>query len=184
MTLSSPRIALFLALLAVPSWAGKDPDPVPAKAGLAAARAAALAWAQDAVLVYIENDEDLAAGGGSPRWSYLFRSGAKKRARGYSVRDGEIVASSYLPFAFDSPPNQEGWIDSGAAERAADEKGGREYRDLHGGAPATMLLMRGAFYDKDPDLTTWTVIYRAPGAPSLFVLVDAATGKAKRSWVG
>jgi hypothetical protein len=47
-----------------------------------------------------------------------------------------------------------------------------------------MLLMRGAFSEKDPDVTTWTFVYSAPGAPSLFVVVDATDGKVQRTWRG
>lgn len=49
---------------------------------------------------------------------------------------------------------------------------------------ATMLLMRGAFSEGDPDTTSWTLVYSAPGAPSLFVVVDAAAGKVQRTWRG
>ena len=48
----------------------------------------------------------------------------------------------------------------------------------------TMLLMRGAFSGDDPDVTTWTFVYRATGAPSLFVVVDATDGKVQRTWRG
>jgi hypothetical protein len=47
-----------------------------------------------------------------------------------------------------------------------------------------MLLMRGAFQDKDPDQTTWTLIYTSPSAPSLFVVVDATAAKVRRTWRG
>jgi hypothetical protein len=47
-----------------------------------------------------------------------------------------------------------------------------------------MLLLRGAFDDADPDATTWTLVFTAPNAPSLFVMVDAADGKVRRTWRG
>jgi len=47
-----------------------------------------------------------------------------------------------------------------------------------------MLLMRGAFDDTSPDRTSWTLVYTAPHAPSLFVVVDAAEGKVRRTWRG
>ena len=46
------------------------------------------------------------------------------------------------------------------------------------------LLMRGAFSEGDPDETTWTLVYRARGVPSLFVVVSAADGKVQRTWRG
>ena len=59
-----------------------------------------------------------------------------------------------------------------------------EFREKHGGRLATMLLMRGAFHDGDPDRTTWTVVYTSPSAPSLWVVVDAADGSVRRTWRG
>jgi hypothetical protein len=47
-----------------------------------------------------------------------------------------------------------------------------------------MLLMRGAMSEGDPDTTTWTFVYSASGAPSLFVVVDATNGKVQRTWRG
>jgi hypothetical protein len=47
-----------------------------------------------------------------------------------------------------------------------------------------MLLTRGIFHDGDPNRTTWTVVYTAPGKPSLFVVVDARTGDVRRTWRG
>jgi hypothetical protein len=47
-----------------------------------------------------------------------------------------------------------------------------------------MLLSRGAFQQGAPDLTTWTIVYTSPAAPSLFVVVDAAQGRICRTWRG
>ena len=44
-----------------------------------------------------------------------------------------------------------------------------------------MFLMRGPFQDGDPDETTWTFVYASANAPSLFVVVDAAQGKVRRT---
>ena len=49
-------ILIFFAICATPIWAG-DPVPFSARAGLDVASDAALSWAPDAELVYLENDE-------------------------------------------------------------------------------------------------------------------------------
>jgi hypothetical protein len=178
--------AAVLALLCVAGpAAAKTATPVAARNGLELASAAAQSWSGDAVLVYVENDEALdAAAGTSPRWSYLFYSASHDRARVWSVRDDRIVVAEDLDIRFDAPPVAAGWLDSGAAIAAAERGAGDEVRKLNGAHLETMLLMRGAFSEGDPDATTWTLVYRAPGAPSLFVVVSAADGKVQRTWRG
>jgi len=180
-------LAFLLVLPAVgPGPTGAETEGVPfsARGGLDLAGAAARAWEADAFLVYVENDEAIGPAGRSVRWGYLFYSPARDEARAYSVRDGKIVVAADLDFQFEAPPVPASWIDSDAALAAADGKAGREYRETFGGTPITILLMRGAFHDKEPDMTTWTVIYTSSQAPSLFVMVDARTGKVKRTWSG
>ena len=170
----------------VPANAG-GATPFAARGGLELASAAAQAWSGDAALVYVENDESLNAGAGagtSTRWSYLFYSASQDRARVWSVRGGKIVVAENLDMRFDAPPVAAGWLDSGAAIAAAERSAGDALRELHGARLETMLLMRGAFSEGDPDATTWTLVYRASGAPSLFVVVSAADGKVQRTWRG
>ena len=176
-------LALAGLLLATPSGA-ESAAPFPARQGLALASTAAQAWAADAALVYLENDEALADGASSARWGYLFYSPSLERARVWSVRDGHIAVAENLDMRFDAPPVAPDWIDSGQALAAAESGGGGAFRKEFGGKLVTMLLMRGAFSEGDPDVTTWTFIYNAPGAPSLFVVVDAADGKVQRTWRG
>ena len=164
--------------------AADEPAPFVASGGLGVARGGADAWARDAVLVYLENDEDLDAEGASARWSYLFYSPALDQLRFFSVRAGNILVAENLDLEFKAPPLAAHWIDSGAARAAAEQGPGGEYCRREGGHLATMMLMRGAFQDKGPDQTTWTLVYTAPGAPSLFVVVDAAAGKVRRTWRG
>lgn len=174
---------LVAACLAAPALA-KAPTPIAARAGLELARAAAAAWAADAELVYVENDEDVNPEGAAARWGYLFVSPATGHARAWSVRDGRIAAAENVEMVFEAPPLPDGWIDSGAALAAADREAGRAFRKGAQGRLSTMLLMRGAFDESDPDRTTWTLVYTAPGAPSLWVVVDAAEGKVRRTWRG
>jgi hypothetical protein len=174
---------LLVAALAMPAIAG-DPPPFNARGGLDLAREAALGWSADAFLIYIENDEALDAKGAATRWGYLFYSPALGKARVYSVRDGKILLAEFLDVKLEAPAVAKDWIDSGAALEAAEQAAGRAFRREHDGRLSTMLLMRGAFEDERPDQTTWTLVYTAPHAPSLFVVVDASEGKVRRTWRG
>jgi len=182
--IASASLALLAALSLAPLARAADPPPVAARTGLDLAAAAARSWAADAILVYLENDDEVGPGGAATRWGYLFHSPSLEKSRGYSVREGKIAVAENLEMKFDAPPLAAGWLDSGAALAAADRNGGLAFRNEHGGRPGTMLLMRGAFHGGDPDRTTWTVIYTAPGVPSLFIVVDAADGSVRRTWRG
>lgn len=176
--------ALLVAGLAALPAAAKTPPPIAARAGLDLARAAAAAWAADAELVYVENDDDVNAEGAAARWSFLFLSRESGRARAWSVRDGRIAAAQNVEMALEALALPEGWIDSGAALAAADREAGRAFRKGSQGRLSSMLLMRGAFDEADPDRSTWTFVYTSPGAPSLWVVVDATEGKVRRTWRG
>ncbi len=172
-----------LLVSAAPARAA-DATPFPARTGLTLASASAEAWSADAVLVYVENDDALESSGTSARWGYLFYSPSLDQARVWSVRDGRIATAENLDMRFDAPPVASEWLDSSAALAAADEAAGQAFKKTAGGRLVTMLLMRGAFSEGDPDTTTWTFVYSAPGAPSLFVVVDATDGKVQRTWRG
>ncbi len=182
------RLALGIALAAmspaspVPA-ADEAPAAFAALAGLDLAREAARTWAADAELVYVESDEALTGDGNAVRWGYLFRSRARDASRGYSVRGGRISEASDLDFDFEAPPIAGPWIDSGKALAAADGAAA-DYCRRHGGRLATMLLVRGAFNERRPDGTTWTVVYVSDAAPSLLVVVDAAHGEVLRTLKG
>jgi dipeptidyl aminopeptidase/acylaminoacyl peptidase len=186
----APRALLLLATGVLLSWlavatAGAEKrSPYQAHAGLDLASAAARVWSADAELVYVENDETLADDGSAPRWGYLFYSSVLKKCRAYSIRGGAILVAEDLDMKFEAPSVNAGWIDSGAALAAADQAGGRSFRESGHASVSTMLLSRGAVSADDPDETTWTVIYSSPNAPSLFVLIDAAGGKVRRTWRG
>jgi hypothetical protein len=173
----------LVLLLSAPALA-RDPAPFPARAGLDLAQAAASMWAQDAFLVYVENDEDLDDSGSADRWGYLFYSPSLEKARSYSIREGKILVAENLEMQFEAPPVAGDWIDSGRALEVAEQKVGREFRRDHSGRLGTMLLMRSAFHEGDPDRTTWTLIYTSPDGPSLFVVVDASEAKVRLTWRG
>ena len=174
---------LALMLLAAPAHA-RDRVPVHARAGLDLAGAAAAAWSPDAFLVYIENDEPLDSHGAAPRWGYLYYSPTLKKARVYSVRDGKILVAEELGMKFEAPPIAGGWIDSETAFTISDEGPARRFCFEHAGRLDTMLLMRGAIQEDQPDRTTWMLVYTAPNLPSLFVILDAADGTVLRTWRG
>lgn len=156
-----------------------------AGADLDLARSAAQSWAHDAKLVYVENDEDVDGFGRAVRWGYLFYSEREDEARGYTIRDGEILEATELEFQLeDPPPLAESWVDSDAAFTAAEDKAGRKYRQEQGGHLSTMLLVRGAFYHQKPNLCTWTLLYTSQSAPALWVVVSAENGKVLKTWRG
>lgn len=174
---------LALALIAAPAPAAQ-PVPVHAHAGLELARDAAVIWSADAYLIYLENDEALDSHGASLRWGYLFYSPALRKARVYSIREGRIVVAEDLAMKFEAPPIAGGWIDSEAAYRVAADGPARSYCFEHDGRLETMLLLRGAIQEDQPDRTTWMLVYTAPNLPGLFVVLDASDGKVLRTWRG
>ncbi|MCB1164135.1 hypothetical protein KDL67_15710 [bacterium] len=190
-TRTAPALVLLLALGIAP-WStparADERAPFAARDGLALAADAARAWADDAQLVYVENDEDLGAAGQAPRWGYLFRSTQRGRCRSYSLSfDGgaaKVLQARDLDFDFDAPPLPTQWVDSAAALLSADDAGGRDYCRKHQGRLSSMVLLRGAFHPQRPDMSTWTVVYTSPDAPSFYVLLDASSGHAVRTWRG
>lgn len=177
-------LGLAILGLSASSVAARERAFFEAKRGLDVAQAAARSWSPDAILVYLENDEDVNAAGGAERWGYLYYSPGREVSRIYSVRDGRVLVAENLQMRFDAPPLAAGWLDSGAAVAAAEAGPGGAFRREEQGRLATMLLMRGAFHGGDPNQTTWTLIYTSPRSPSLFVVVDALEGKVRRTWRG
>ena len=177
--------ALLVALLvAAPGARAGDPPAFDARGGMELAADAARSWAPDAYLTYLENDEDLDAQGAAVRWGYLFYSPSLDQSRAYSVRGGKIVTAENLDMKFEAPALATGWIDSDRALAAAEASVGSAFRTKYQGRLTTMLLMRGAFQEGDPDETTWTLVYTSPSAPALFVMVDATGAKVRRTWRG
>jgi len=175
--------ALILLLIAVQAPAAER-IPVHARSGLDLARAAAVIWSQDAYLVYLENDEPLDTHGAATRWSYLFHSPALKKSRVYSIRDGKILVAEDFTIKFEAPPIAGEWIDSAEAFTISDEGPARRFCFENAGKASTMLLMRGAIQENEPDRTTWLLVYNAPNLPSLFVILDARDGTVLRTWRG
>jgi hypothetical protein len=120
-----------------------------AAAGLDVARSAAGSWAPDAVLIYVENDEAVAADGTSRAGLSLPLETLDQVPRVFD-REGKIVVAETLDMKFEAPPLATDWIDSGAASRSGDRIAATEFQETGGASLSTMLLMRGAFQDKDP----------------------------------
>lgn len=182
--LNVTALLVLLTVICAGSSAAKDPTPFTARSGLDIAQDAARTWASDARLIYLENDEMVAPSGRAARWGYLFYSERKGKARGYTVRDGKILEASDPGFDFEAPPLADQWIDSGDALLIAEKNAGAKYRRENSGRLATMFLIRGAFHEKEPDATTWALVYKADSSPSLVIIVDAAKGKVVRTWRG
>ena len=176
-------VLIFLSWLGV-AVADEQPAPFSARSGLEVAKDAARSWAEDARLVYLENDEAVLPDGNASRWGYLFHSESRGKARGYSIRGGKLDEAADLGFDLDAPPVADEWIDSGAARSVAEKAAGTKYCLENNGHLSTMLLIRGAFHDRTPNATTWALVYTAPHAPSLYVVVDAARGEVVRTWRG
>jgi hypothetical protein len=177
-------VVTVACLAVVPLAPAGDEAPFTALEGLDLAVDAARAWADDAQLIYLENDEPVAPDGTATRWGYLFYSPAADESRGYSLRRDKVLEAADLEFDFQAPPLPEQWLDSRAVLAVAHEKAGREYIEQHGGRLSTMLLIRGAFHEKNPDRSTWTVVYTSDTEPNLLVVVDAEEGKVVRQWKG
>lgn len=175
-------LTLLLITLATTATAGERAVAVSVVHDLATA--SARAWADDARLVYVENDTEVDATGNARRWGFLFHSLSRDEARAYSLRDGKVVRAEDLSFAFDAPPLAGTWIDSDDALRHAESEGGTDYRTDHQGSLRTMLLTRGLMHLEDPDRTTWTCVYDAAGQPSLWIVLDARSGELLRRWKG
>ncbi len=177
-------VLLFALALVLPSGSRAEDVTVTARAGLEQAFDAARTWAPDAFLIYIENDEPVAALADATRWGYLFHSPVRGSSRAYSIENGEIKVAQDLDFTFDSPPLPGTWMDSTDALVAAENEAGREYREKTGGTVDSMFLVSGLLHPKNPEGATWAVFYTSPDQPSLWVVVDAETGGVVRTWRG
>ncbi len=176
-------LTLTVTLVAAVALAA-EARPFTARQGLDLAQDAAGVWADDATLVYLENDEPLSDAGTAARWGYLFYSAAAGASRGYTLRAGEVLEAADLDFDFSAPPLPQQWLDSATVLATAYQDAGQEYCTEYQGRLATMFLIRGAFHEKDPDRSTWAVIYTSSNEPNLMVVVDAIEGKVVRKWKG
>ena len=175
---------MFAVLLAATAAFADEAPPVSARQGLDQAFDAAHTWAEDAYLIYLENDETVGASGQALRWGYLFHSPARGISRGYSIENGTIRVASDLGFEFPSPPLPRQWVDSAEAFAEAEKECGHDYCKKTGGSVASMFLVGGLLHPKNPEAATWAIFYESKGEPGLWVVVDAESGKVVRRWRG
>ena len=148
-----------------------------ARAGLALVEQAADAWADDARLVWLENDAPLDAEGRAAAWGFLFWSPARGAMRSWSVRDGRLaIAEDHSVTA--PAPAVEAWIDSDAIVQRVQSRALESCAS--GCSLETLLLVHGVF-DKG---TAWVAVFSTPEGPSLYVVCDAASGRVLRDWRG
>jgi len=185
MTIDGRLAGGMLAALLVATAAFADDAPsASARQGLDQAFDAAHTWAEDAYLIYLENDEPVSSSGQATRWGYLFHSPTRGISRGYSIENGAIRVASDLGFEFPSPPLPNQWVDSAEAFAEAEEECGRDYCQKTGGSVAAMFLVGGLLHPKNPEAPTWAIFYESKGEPGLWVVVDAESGKVVRRWRG
>ena len=148
-----------------------------ARAGLQLAEQAADAWADDARLVWVENDAPLDAAGRAEAWGFLFWSSSQGAMRSWSVRSGKIDAAEDHAVTARAPA-LEVWVDSDAVIQGARSRARESC--AAGCALQSLLLVHGVF---DAG-TAWVAVFTTPDGPNLYVVCDAASGRVLRDWRG
>lgn len=168
----------FIIVLALAA-AVQAEDARTARDGIVLASAAADAWADDARLVWIENDAPLAGDGRAASWGYLYYSPEKHAMRSYSVGSERIEVAQDHSVGAEAPAVESEWMDSVEAAQYVWEQGGGEFCGTEGSLDK-LLLVRGVFVSG----TAWIGIYRNGDGPRLYVVVDAQSGDLLRRWRG
>lgn len=168
----------FLVVLAL-ATAAPAQETRTARDALVLATAAADAWADDARLVWIENDAPVSDDGRAASWGYLYYSPEKHAMRSYAVGSERIELAQDHVVSAEAPGVEAEWMDSGEAARRAWEQGGGDFCGEEG-ALDKLLLVRGVFASG----TAWIGIYRRGDGPRLYVVVDATSGDLLRRWRG
>jgi predicted RecA/RadA family phage recombinase len=171
-------VATLVAAFAVANVDAGDAF-VGARAGLELAAHAADAWADDARLVWLENDAPLDANGRAPAWGYLYYSAEKHAMRSWSVRDGGITTAQDHTVSAEAPALQLDWADSDRAAARAWEGGGREFCGTTGSLES-LVLVHGIFAPR----STWVAVFAAGDGPRLHVVLDAKDGDVVKRWRG
>lgn len=171
---------MCVATVALANDATTDVATNTARVGLSLAASAADSWADDARLVWVENDTPLDRDGHASSWGYLYYSASQHAMRSWSVREGKIVAAVDHIVSAAAPTLEDGWQDSSDAATLAWKEGGTEFCAA-GGELEHLLLARGIFATG----TAWVAVFRpAVAGPHLYLVLDAASGHAVKSWRG
>jgi hypothetical protein len=172
-------LSCFVALALSRPIAADPPAPGTARASLPRALAAADAWADDARLVWVENDAALDAEGRAAAWGYLFYSPEKHALRSWSVRGDAIVQARDHAISAEAPAVDPDWRDSAEPARIAWEQGGAEFCSAGGGLQS-LVLVRGVF----APASAWVAVFEAGAGPRLYVVVEARSGDVLKRWRG
>lgn len=167
-------VLVVLAGVAVPESRAET-----ARDGLALAAAAADAWADDARLVWVENDSSIDAFGQAASWGYLYYSPEKHAMRSWSVDGAEIVEAVDQAVVAEAPAIDSGWKDSAEIAAVAMQKAAEE---LGVTSPVfdSLVLVRGVFAPG----SAWVAVFANGGGPRLFLLFDSRSGDLQRKWRG
>ena len=152
---------------------------VGARAGMDLAGTAADAWADDARLVWLENDSEIDANGQAAAWGYLYYSAEKHAMRSWSVRDGRITTGQDHTVSAEAPALQLDWSDSDRAAARAWDGGGREFCG-ETGRLESLVLVHGLFAPR----STWVAVFAAGEGPRLHIVMDADDGDVVKRWRG
>jgi hypothetical protein len=170
---------LWLVLSAALPVRSDEASSRTARDGLPMAQAAADAWADDARLVWIENDAELDSEGRAAAWGYLYFSPEKRALRSYSVRAGKLTVAQDHVVSTEAPGVDLGWKDSAEAAHAAWKHGGRDFASGNG-TLESLLLVRGVFAQE----SAWVAIFSAERQPRLYLVLDALKGDVLKRWRG
>jgi len=138
---------------------------------------AADAWADDARLVWVENDAPVDATGRAEAWGYLFYSPLQHAMRSYSVRDGALTTAKDQAVSV-AAPGLDAWLDSDAVMDAALRRANSDLGPEH--RLENLLLVRGVFARE----AAWVAVFVLAEGPRLFVVCDAQSGDVLRAWRG
>ena len=169
--------ALVVSLLGVPlGHVGAEDALRTARECLDVAAAAADAWADDARLVWVENDAAVDASGRSAAWGFLYYSPSHGAMRSWSVRGGVITTAEDHAVTAPAPALVE-WVDSSAiAARVL----GRGQQSCTACSLESLLLVQGVFAPGP----TWVGVFGGNGGPRHYVVCDATSGEIVRDWRG
>ncbi|MBC7188390.1 MAG: T9SS type A sorting domain-containing protein [Calditrichaeota bacterium] len=140
------------------------------------AEQAALAWAQDAQLVFLGTHlTSLSPSGQAEMWFYAYHSPSRDSLRGFFFYAGMLVLEGEIPPLLSPVPLPASWVDSDVAALVAETNGGSTYRATQSDVWVTAILGTGS-YPSDPNLPVWYVQYLSSTAEEMTVFVDARTG--------
>jgi hypothetical protein len=147
-----------------------------ARAYLPLAAQAADAWADDARLVWLENDAPVDTSGTASAWGFLYYSPVLGAMRSWSIRNGKIEHAEDHAVRVTAPALRQEWLDSSRVVAGALS----EARRAGAGALESLVLSCGVFHAE----VAWVAVFATSDSTKLYVVVDANAGDVVRSWRG